>query len=128
MLEVKLSQLLHIFTQSVRVVAKRNKKEIKDMRSKKIEAFILANPHILDESDYDVDMFEEVQSCRWHQVYLSKPYTFEMGIRFVGGDIKDILHELKTGVEKISDEEWDYINEHGEPSDNYKVIDFPKIK
>jgi len=97
------------------------------MESKKILAFIKANPHILCGENYDVDMFEETQSCRWHKVYLSKPFVFDHMVMSTGGDIKDILDELNNNVVKVSDEEWDYMMENGEPSDNYEVIEYPLI-
>ena len=97
------------------------------MKSKKILAFIKANPQILDEENYDVDMFEETQSCRWHKVFLSKPFVFDHMVMSTGGGIKDILDELNNNVVKISDQEWDYMSDNGVPSDNYEVIEFPEI-
>jgi len=98
------------------------------MKSKKVLAFIKANPQILDEENYDVNMFEEIQSCRWHHVYLSKPFVFDHMVMSTGGGIKDILEELKNNVVEISNEEWDYMATYGEPSDNYEVVEYPKIK
>ena len=97
------------------------------MESKKILSFIKANPQILDERNYDVDMFEETQSCRWHKVFLSKPFVFDHMVMSTGGSPKDILDELNNNVVKVSDEEWDYMSHNGEPSDNYEVIERPLI-
>lgn len=97
------------------------------MKSKKILAFIKANPHILEVENYDVDVFEEIQSCRWHKVFLSKPFVFDHMVMSTGGSIEDILEELNCNVAKVSDEEWDFMSHNGEPSDNYEVIEYPLI-